>query len=114
MTAEELLAVRQHFDWTRTECGAALGCSERSVAYWESGVRKIPRMVAILLRLLYERDVAATHPWDGPPENRPIDHDLLRARLAEIREQLDEIVEELTPETRQLELLTVVVDETSR
>lgn len=47
MTAKELLALRERFNWSQAEAARQLGCSVRSIANWEKSVSKIPKSVAL-------------------------------------------------------------------
>ena len=47
MTAADLIELRNRMQWTQAEAAAALGCSLRSIANWESGATTIPDSIAL-------------------------------------------------------------------
>lgn len=47
MTADDLIALRNRMNWTQAQAAAALGCSLRSIANWESGATTIPDSIAL-------------------------------------------------------------------
>jgi transcriptional regulator with XRE-family HTH domain len=47
MNAEELIELRKRFNWSQSEAAAKLGCSKRSIAYWEKGTRPIPDSISL-------------------------------------------------------------------
>lgn len=81
MKAEEFRHIRKQFGWTQTECAAAIGYSARAVGGWETGARSIPRVVAIVLRLLVEREEwrAPTTPFEPAPTAAPTRSEPLRS-----------------------------------
>jgi len=47
MTAAELIRLRKRFHWSQAEAARQLGCSPRSIANWEKGIKKIPQSIAM-------------------------------------------------------------------